>query len=272
MIRTYLLDYENLPDPLEQKAVMEGLSYERIEKTARLKQPGARKQSLGAGLMMDYVRKKAGAGAQISYHSFGKPSVEGIPFSISHTDHYVMLSMWDETGCGTGDDGEDLLIGCDIERIRRYDPRIARRFFTETEYQNLEAAEEAEGSRETRDFTAHANQNPEAAGGQAELFSRYWTRKESVMKLTGLGMALPMELFEVCGWQAAPDREKIKDWSACMKEKEQPEYCQAAETLLNRQLFFKEYWQDGYCLTVCSTKDRFAQKAVFWDAGALSGF
>lgn len=260
MIRTYLLDYENLPDPLEQEAVMEGLSYERIEKTVRLKQPGARKQSLGAGLLMDYVRKKAGTGAQISYHSFGKPSVEGIPFSISHTDHYVMLSLWDETGCGTGDDGEDLLIGCDIEQIRRYEPRIARRFFTETEYQNLEAA----GSKQ--------NQNPEAAGGQAELFSRYWTRKESVMKLTGLGMALPMDLFEVCGWQAAPDREKIKDWSACMKEKGQPEYCQAAEILLYRQLFFKEYWQDGYCLTVCSTKDRFAQTAVFWDASTLIGF
>ncbi len=238
MIRTYLLEYSSLPDPLEQETDMEKLPVERIEKIARLKQPDARKQCFGAGLLLNYVQKKAGAGAQISYNRFGKPFVEGIPFSLSHTEHYVMLSMWEAGQYHAEDDGEEVLTGCDMEHLRPYHPKTARRFFTRAEFQNLEAA----------------------AGGQeqAELFCRYWTRKESVMKLTGLGMALPMDFFDVRAGRAVADLEKIKGWNMLQKEERQTEYTKAAEILRHRQLFFKEYWHDSCCMTVCSTQDEFA--------------
>lgn len=332
MIKTYIIETDTLPDPLEQAGLMNGFPKERIEKITRIRHPGARKQSFGAGLLMrEILRKTAGkstvqtqmripqqtlgqiaqqtqmqilqqgqgqisqqtlgqisqqtlgqilqqtqiqisqqgqgqisqqiltktlagtgGSAQIFYNSFGKPCLKDKVFSLSHTKNFAALSVWQETDGTEPEPLEDslrplegktqVLLGCDIEIMQPYNSRIARRFFTQNEYRNLEeAASEQE---------------------KASLFGRYWTRKESVMKLTGLGMALPMDVFDVCGNTASVNREKIKDWEASVKEKPQPEYRQAVEILLNQELFFKEYRKDAYCMTVCSTKNQFAEEIV----------
>lgn len=287
MIVTYLLDIRTLPDPMEEKGILDGLPPERIEKISRLRHPASRKQSLGAGLLLEHGLHQSAAfcgdkkqgvyGAEIceklyryngkqedrraapviSRGVYGKPYLAdsgmsrttqdmfyAIPFNLSHTGRYVIASVMFCGECGMR---SDAVIGCDIEQVKHYNPRIARRFFTQAEYRQLEDAD---------------------ARQQAELFCRYWTRKESVLKMTGLGMSLPMDLFEISsGSVTVPDQERLKAWREAAEGKAQSEAFGAAEKLLlGSAVYLKEYRYDGCCITVCSTYDRFAPQitAVKW--------
>ena len=70
----------------------------------------------------------------------------------------------------------DREVGCDIEEIARYDLRVAKRFFAPEEYECIAAAPPEE---------------------QKERFFRYWTLKESFLKVTGRGLDLPMSSFGI---------------------------------------------------------------------------
>lgn len=275
MIQTYLLDSAALPDPLGKglpgaETGMYGLSAERMEKIRRIRHPGTRKQSFGAGLLTAYMLERLAPEAVIRTSCYGKPACAGVPFNLSHTKDAVILSVMDSggkmakpfhkdacAGCNwkgradacicCGLDG--VCIGCDIERVQTYRPQIARRFFTAAEYQSLEAASGAEA--------------------QAELFYRYWTKKESVMKLTGLGMRLPMELYDVRSRQVVLDTEKALLWYGKNREQEQGkrEFAQAAEVLLHRKLLFKEYRYKEYCIAVCSIFGGFAPEIGIMEYG-----
>ncbi|MDE7312997.1 MAG: 4'-phosphopantetheinyl transferase superfamily protein [Eubacterium sp.] len=253
MIQTYLLDSSVLADPFEAGFAMHGISKCRIEKIRRIKHPGARKQSFGAALLEKYVLERLAPEANIHTNGYGKPVCAGIPFNLSHTKDAVILSVWESTD-GVPQDFRhlgalpaDVCLGCDIERARQYEPHIARRFFTEAEYESLEAA----GSKEA----------------QAELFYRYWTKKESVMKLTGLGMSLPMDLYDVRGSQVVLDTKKAMSWYGKSRRQEQkkPEFTQAAEVFLHHRLFLKEYRYEEYCITVCSIFEQFAPEILLMD-------
>lgn len=266
MIKTYVLDTSTLPDPADASngpgTCIDGLPAERMEKILRIRHPDARKQSLGAGLLLNKVLGTLAPGAEITYGSYGKPLCAGIPFNLSHTKDAVILSIWDikaaalpalkenirggpfsKSGFSDADfsiEAAGFLIGCDIEQTRPYKPGVARRFFTEAEYRSLEAIKDPQE--------------------QAEWFCRYWTRKESVMKLTGLGMSLPMDLYDVRGSQAATDMAKTVAWYEIGLKKGQvpAEYRQAAAILLNQTLFFQEYRYRNCCITVCSFLNQFA--------------
>lgn len=254
MITTYLLDTSTLPDPLECEKGMSALPAERIEKIKRLTNAAARRQSFGAGLLLDGCLRRT-----IFYNAFGKPCAAGVPFSLSHTGHFVIVSIdileahvnfsdtlpvsVYENVTEAPADFASLYIGCDIEKVRLYRPQLARRFFTEAEYESLAAIRDKQQ--------------------QAELFCRYWTRKESVIKLVGIGLALPLNLFDVRDdGRAVPDCDKIMRWQETVKEKPQSEYRHAARILLELPLYFKEYRHDGHCITVCATKNRFAPNPV----------
>lgn len=252
MIKTYVLDTSTLPDPVDasngQGTCLNGLPAERIEKILRIRHPDARRQSLGAGLLLNKVLGTLAPGAEITYGSYRKPLCAGIPFNLSHTKDAVILSILDIKAAAlpalkeniSGFPDADFLIGCDIEQIRPYKPGVARRFFTEAEYRSLEAVRDPQE--------------------QAELFCRYWTRKESVMKLTGLGMSLPMDLYDVRGSQAAVDMAKTTAWyeRGLKKGQVSAEYRQAVAILLNQTLFLREYRYRNCCITVCSFLNQFA--------------
>lgn len=255
MIQTYLLDSAALPDPLGKglpgaESGMYGLSAERMEKIKRIRHPGTRKQSFGAGLLTAYMLGRLAPGAVIRTNSYGKPACAGVPFNLSHTKDAVILSVM-ESGEGMAQplekDACAVCIGCDIERIKPYEPRVAKRFFTAAEYQSLEEESGAEA--------------------QAELFYRYWTKKESVMKLTGLGMRLPMDLYDVRGSQVVLDTEKALLWHVKSKEHGNEEFAQAAEVFLHQKLFFEEYRYKEYCITVCSISCRFAPEIGIMEFG-----
>ncbi len=253
MIVTYLLDTHTLPDPVENPELLDGLPQERIEKIRRLKHTESRKQSLGAGLLLEHGLRQAaeyaGEGHQqaaelssvIEYGAFGKPHLaEGAPFNLSHTGSYAIVSIMLSKENAAPD---KTAIGCDIEQVRKYDPRLARRFFTGTEYQILEGTD---------------------ADRQADMFCRYWTRKESVLKLTGLGMSLPLDLFEISsGNVAVPDEKRLAAWQASAEGKAQAEaYGAAGELLRSSRVQMREYRYKDCWITVCSTHDQFAPQIV----------
>lgn len=242
MIQTYLLDSSALPDPLDVPEKLHTLARERVEKIYRIKHLDTRKQSFGAGLLLDYaLRRQLGTAHPypLAFNFYGKPVCGQAVFNLSHTEHFAIVSIWEKTVLEEME--AELSIGCDIEPVRMYQPKIARRFFTENEYACLETVEKQM---------------------QDEQFCRYWTRKESVIKMTGLGMSMPIDLFDISQKsQIVPDRQKIAAWRET-EGGQRPESRKAADLLRNGKIFFGEYSYGGCCITVCSTSNRFAPKLL----------
>lgn len=82
-------------------------------------------------------------------------------FNLSHSGNYVLCVCGDER------------VGCDIQIIKSYNEKIAKRFFTCDEYNVLCVSD----CKET-DFT------------------RLWTLKESVLKLHGTGISGGLDSFD----------------------------------------------------------------------------
>ncbi len=96
---------------------------------------------------------------------YGLP--EDARFNLSHSGKFVM--------CAAETDGTTASVGCDVEEVGALRINIARRFFCREEYETIMK----ESSDEER----------------TDLFYRYWVLKESFMKATGKGMALPANSF-----------------------------------------------------------------------------
>lgn len=105
---------------------------------------------------------------EFEYRKNGKPYLCGhddIFFNLSHSGDYVMCAV------------SELEVGCDIQKMDKADMRLAERFFTEREY--------------------HAIADLPTEEERRDMFYRYWTLKESFMKVTGLGMQLALNAFEI---------------------------------------------------------------------------
>ena len=98
---------------------------------------------------------------------YGLP--ESSVYNLSHSGDYVM--------CAVKTDGMYGRVGCDLQQMGDLRMKIAERFFCREEYLAVlgGATEEA----------------------QRELFYRYWVLKESFLKATRKGMALPMDSFSI---------------------------------------------------------------------------
>lgn len=159
--------------PLEEQtlftAALQRVSPQRREKASRLRQPGDRRLSLAAELLLRYGMETAGEcfdPAALCVTEYGKLYFpEGrLQFSLSHSGTWALCALSERE------------VGCDVEQMRRVDLRICRRFAPEEQAHVLSTAEETE---------------------QQRLFFRYWTLKESFMKATGLGMRLPLRDFRI---------------------------------------------------------------------------
>lgn len=158
MVSIYITNVSGLPDPKEYPNLLENLPRERKEKTLRYRQIKDRKQSFGAGVLLQQVLQIYGRTEfQICYGTHGKPEIEGLHFNLSHSQDYVV--------CAVGDKA----VGCDIEKIGKIREQVAKRFFTENEVVFLNCYD---GEKKT------------------EEFYRIWTMKESYMKMTGEGLSL----------------------------------------------------------------------------------
>lgn len=143
---------------------------ERQEKIDKFRIDASKRLSLAAGLLLDYVLCQYGsslAESEMVYNEHDKPMFKGnaIQFNLSHSGDYAI--------CVVSDRG----IGCDIEQIKPNNDKIAKRFFCESEYNDILSA-------------------PDDAA-KMTLFYRYWTLKESFIKAIGTGLATPLSSFEM---------------------------------------------------------------------------
>lgn len=165
MVKVFALDIQELGDPLKNPELMEKIPEYRQQKIMKCKQADARIRSLGAGLLLKQVLKLYGLDeAATSYGENGKPEIAGLCFNLSHSGEMVV--------CAVG----SAPVGCDIEKIHKSSSRIARRYFCESEREYLDSL----GGEE-----------------KTEEFIRLWTIKESYLKMTGEGMKIPLNQFEV---------------------------------------------------------------------------
>ncbi len=127
--------------------------------------------SLGASILLNIALEKYGMVERNMIYKtnrYKKPYFENaqhVYFNISHSEDCVILAVGDKN------------VGCDIEKISEIDLDIAKRFFTGDEYLYI---------------TSHTE-----LADQRSAFFRLWTLKESFMKLTGLGMELPLDAFQM---------------------------------------------------------------------------
>lgn len=165
MIHLYAANIKDLPDPREVPNTLDCISHQRREKTLQYRQPGDRKRSLGTGLLLQKVLALHGASPEdIQINPNGKPISKNIHFNLSHSGHWAICAVGEKR------------VGCDIEKITEEPKGLAERFFHPNEAELLNACEK-ERRRET--------------------FFRLWTLKESYIKMTGEGLHLPLDCFEI---------------------------------------------------------------------------
>ncbi len=197
MLQYYYINTEDLPDPSRNPEVLESLPEDRRKKCLSAVKAEDRKLSLGAGQIIHQILSGQEA-ERLRYGEHGKPEADGICFSISHSGTLVL---------GVSNHQP---VGCDIERVRSAPFKVARRFFTQKEVCQIE---------ESVDPT--------------HCFWQMWTLKESYVKMTGEGMFLPFDAFEITLEQSA-----CKHITVCRGGAVQP--CE-----------FIQFDRDGYIISVC---------------------
>ncbi len=167
-VELYLIHTDFLNDePVFNKKLM-SVAQSRREKVLSYKIREDQKRSLAAGLLLEQILNEKGySGDQIAVGENGKlylPGVDDFFFSLSHSGEYAACVV------------SDVPVGVDIQQKREPKANIARRFFQ---------CEEAE----------HIEKQPEEK--QTDLFFRYWTGKESYLKLKGQGILGGLDSFFV---------------------------------------------------------------------------
>ena len=162
-MKLYRINIHNFEDPLQNKRLLELVGTEQRKKVIRYRMPDDRKRSLAAGLIIRKILNENGLSEDsLKYSENGKPLADNLFFNISHAGDYVV---------GVSSDRE---VGCDIEKIVDAPLEVADRFFHLKEAEYIKSAED-----------------------KNRAFFTLWTLKESYMKMTGRGMNLPLDSFEV---------------------------------------------------------------------------
>lgn len=165
MVKLYVADISNLPDPLSVPEILQRLPLGRQQRIHSMKQEKSRKQSMGVGLLLQKVLALYHMqDSKVFIGEHGKPMVDGLEFSLSHSGDLVICAVSDKS------------VGCDVEEIRKAPKGVAERYFSDSEQEYLD-----QFSGEEYD----------------KAFFRIWTLKESYVKMTGEGMGVPMEEYEV---------------------------------------------------------------------------
>ena len=150
MIQTWIADVTPLLEEETYRKYYEVLPDWRKEKADRIHFPIDKALSVGAWTLYEKMKD--------TYQLSDEAS-----FNLSHSGNYAMCSVEDT-------ESTDVKVGCDIEKVKKTNMKIAKRFFCEAE---CELVQKDEG-----------------------YFFRLWVLKESFMKVTRLGMKLALDTFE----------------------------------------------------------------------------
>lgn len=182
----YAAEIEPLKTPAFYDKVYNMVRPERRNRTDRYRFDKDKYLSLGAECLLMRALKDFGIdydGAVIRNDKNGKPYLENtnVYFNLSHSHERVMCII------------SDVPVGCDVEIIGKGDMEIAKRFFSQDEYENIQAIADEEKRR--------------------SMFYRIWTLKESYIKCVGLGLRIPLSSFTVSvdGGRVQVDIEKATE-------------------------------------------------------------
>lgn len=142
-------------------------SRERREKVDKITSVMKQKQSICAGYLIYFLKKKFGIEEEIVVLPEGKPVFRenrDVYFNISHSGGYVVLAFGNAP------------LGVDIECVRETNLKLAERFFAKEEYEYLLAQKEDD---------------------RKDAFCRIWTGKEAVVKAEGSGLSRSLDSFSV---------------------------------------------------------------------------
>jgi len=123
MVRVFMTNTENLPDPLKHPHWLEGLPEERKDKIKRIRRIKERRQSLGAGLLLEYAKKQC-IGLGISN------------YNLSHSGNVVICAASNRP------------VGCDLEIIGKAPIKVAGRYFCKGEIDYLDTLKGVEQNEE----------------------------------------------------------------------------------------------------------------------------
>lgn len=248
--KVYLMSIDNVKDPKTFISWQEFLPKERWEKTVRPVKEEDRKTELAAWLLLYHALKEWGVPEErinvegvYCYGEHGKPmrSDGEVYFNLSHSGKYVLCSI------------SETEIGCDIEKVKEVKWKIAKRFFSEKEYDFLEKLEEQKKlikqEKTDRQEKTGKQQNIDKQKEQEEIegnvytveaaFTRFWVLRESYVKKTGEGLGVTLEGLDFSDISA----ESV--FQTRSKGRKNGEF-------LKENFFEIEY--DGYCIAVCEEK------------------
>jgi 4'-phosphopantetheinyl transferase len=169
--------YVNIKELGEGDLFEKGLSLvngERQKKVSACKNPDDRCRSLAAGLLIRYACMERGldyGSLRFDWSDSGKPSVDGMQFSVSHSGDYAAIAV-------------DLApVGIDVERL-------TERFRGEKGQDRLRAiVKKTFDAEEAREFEQRFA--GDLLSEQALKFAAMvWTRKESYAKECGAGIGM----------------------------------------------------------------------------------
>ena len=162
-MKLYRININDLDDPQQNKGLLESVGVERRKKILRYYMSEDRKRSLGAGIIIEQILNENGLSeGHLKYSENGKPVADNLFFNVSHAGDYVVGVL------------SDCEVGCDIEKNANAPLEVAEHYFYHSELAYIKAAEDKD-----------------------KAFFTFWTLKESYMKMTGRGMSLPLDSFEV---------------------------------------------------------------------------
>lgn len=209
--KVYIADTADLKNEMLFKKLYHTVSSERRAKIDRYLFEKDKRLSLAAELLLKKGLQDAGLDKyRLRYGRGGKPCIEGQSnryFNLSHSEERAMCVISSRE------------VGCDVEKVQEIELEVARRFFCEEEYEKIT--------------------EQETVFQRYDIFFRIWTLKESFMKATGLGMALPPDTFQIA---MHSDIITVK------------------QTISRENWNFREYdFKDGYKYAVCGMDSRFAE-------------
>ena len=166
IIKSYLFDVSSFNDDSFNKLLLSVKKYRR-DKIEKLALKESKYLSLGVELLIRKACEDFGIdylSEEIVIGEYGKPSFKNSKFffNTSHSGKYAFCVI------------SDVEVGCDIEEIKEYKPRVAERFFTDKENNYFSLTNDKDG-----------------------LFYRLWTLKESYIKCIGKGFGMSLNDFEL---------------------------------------------------------------------------
>lgn len=212
MTNLYAIDIRALPDPEENPILLCQISSRRRREVMKYLRADDRKRCVGAGILLSKILPSYGENPEkITYGPEGKPLAKNIHFNLSHSGNLVI--------CAVG----ERAVGCDIEKTEKEPEGVAEHFFHQNEARYLQKFQEPERSK---------------------MFFRLWTWKESYVKMTGEGLKLPLQAFEIL-----PEGEKIR-----VRRRGEMLPCH-----------IMEYNVPGYQISVCAEEEEFARCVNYMD-------